>query len=133
MKVYQTYDIITGEPTGMFYPGIVIEHPTAQQRLLLGGVEARALDDAVRVERMAVRRGVGNLFTAYVECDEPSCQCYGAKWYMLYCDAVQVMGPNYAESVNKIVDEAIEGWDLYELPFLDGEVDRRSVDITKLF
>lgn len=133
MKVYQTHDIITGEPTGMFYPGYVVEHDKAQERLLLLGVEARPLDDAVIVERMVVKRGVGNLFTAYVECDEPSCGCYGSKWYMLYCNAVQAMGPTYKEAVDKVVSDTRDEWGMYELPMLDGTIDRSKVDISKLF
>ncbi len=133
MKVYQTYDIITDEPTGMFYPGIVIEHAAAEQRLLLLGMTARPLDEAVKVERMMVKRGVGNLFSAYVECDEPTCQCYGSKWYVLYCDSVQVMGPGYKEHIDKVMDDTRDERKLYELPFADGEVDRTKVDITKLF
>lgn len=133
MKVYQTYDRITGEPTGDHYPGIVVEHKAARDRFALFGVEARPLDEAIKVDRMALKRGVGNMFSAYIECDEPSCGCYGAKWYVLYCEGQMVMGPNYAEHVNKIIDETIEEWDLYEVPLKGGQLDVTRVDFSKLF
>lgn len=134
MKVYEAVSYITGEPQGVYFPGMVVEGSQAmKESLLLSGLTVRELDEAFKVYRMAVRKGADNMFSCYIECDEPDCPCYGAKWYLLFANGKQQAGPMYKESVDGVFDGMLKDYkDLYEIPFTDGEVDYSRLDRSKL-